>query len=150
MKRFIPITCLLALLGAATLALAPALTYAGQGTGPGCGYPPSWDDPAYILQGVPFAVSGNIVWAPDVGTASGGWVIDSEDGPVTVNGLGPAWYWESQGRNWPGVGDYLAVTGYTVKFNSQTSNVAMTAALEDGAEIQLRDPETGWPSWSGR
>jgi hypothetical protein len=117
----------------------------GAGSGTGTGVPVR--DCSYILAGAPFSYSGTI---SAVGYLNGGGVtLAMDSGSVTVYGLGPSWYWEREGFDWPQVGDALSATGYTVELDGVATNILMTATTMDGKTIQLRDPETACPRWVG-
>ncbi len=152
MKRLIALALaglmVLAMSGLPALAAGPGAGQgAGWGNGSGTGTGVPTQDCSYILGGVPFSYSGTVA---AVGYLNGGGltlVIDS--GSVTVYGLGPWWFWEQEGVDWPQVGDSLSVTGYTVELDGVATNILMTATTMDGKTIQLRDPETALPLWVG-
>lgn len=156
MKRVIA----LAIAGLMVLAFSglPALA-AGPGSGQGGGQGAGWGagsgagtgvpvrDCTFVLAGEPFSYSGTV---SAVGYLNGGGLtLAIDSGSVTLYGLGPWWYWEQQGVNWPQVGDTLSVTGYTVDLNGVATSILMTVTTMDGKTIQLRDTETGCPLWSG-
>jgi len=99
-----------------------------------------------ILDGEPFTYHGEVI---SVGYFGAGTVIKTEsDEQITLYGLGPLWFWESQGISRPEVGDVLEVSGYTVEYNEVQRNV-VTSITINGETIELRDPETGAPLWRG-
>ncbi len=117
----------------------------GPGDGTGSGVPTQ--DCSYILDGEPFSYSGTV---SAVGYLNGGGLtLATDSGSVTAYGLGPWWYWEQEGFDWPQVGDTLTVTGFTVELDGVSTNILMTVTTVDGKTLQLRDPETGWPLWVG-
>ncbi len=87
----------------------------------------------------------------------GGMVIAiDEESTVTVYGLGPWWYWDSEGVALPSVGDNVTVSTKDVVINGTTRSVAMSVTnntVKDSegkpVTIVLRDPETCYPNWSG-
>ena len=104
-----------------------------------------------ILAGTPYSYNGDVI---DVGTAScgargNGMTIATETVNITVDGLGPQYYWDSLEVARPTVGDFVEVTGFTVVYNGNTLNILMTVT-NDGQTVQLRDPVTGYPLWSKR
>ena len=98
-----------------------------------------------ILDGEPFIYNGEVV---SLGYFGQGTVISTEDGEVTLYGLGPLWYWDCKGISLPEVGDVIEVSGYTVEYNSVQRNV-VTSITIGGESMALRDPETGVPLWRG-
>lgn len=70
---------------------------------------------------------------------------------VTVYGIGPSRYWESQGVDRPVVGDTITVSGYIVDCSGVERYILTSVEIpvEDGDPIvvPLRDPETGKPLW---
>ena len=48
----------------------------------------------------------------------------------------------------PVVGDTVSVTGYTVDFNGELRNIAITVTIDETLVV-LRDAETGYPLWRG-
>ncbi len=142
----------LAVTGLMMLSLSglPALA-AGPEDAPGAGPPQAGQplhDQSYLLEGEPFAYSG-VVGAVNY-YRGGGLTLAVDSGTVTLYGLGPWWYWEQQGVNWPQVGDSLSVTGYAVDIGGSLTRVLMTVTTQDGKTIQLRDASTGWPLWMAR
>jgi hypothetical protein len=143
---------MLALGAAPVLAAGPG---SGQGAGPGAGWGAGSGagtgvpvrDCTFVLAGEPFSYSGTV---SAVGYLTGGGLtLAIDSGSVTLYGLGPWWYWEQQGVNWPQVGDTLSATGYTVDLNGVATNIMMTVTTMDGKTIQLRDPDNGCPLWAG-
>jgi hypothetical protein len=108
-----------------------------------------------ILNGIPFTFAGDVVsievsgcggFSFGYGSGGDGMVIATAEGNVTVDGLGPQFYWDSLGIARPTVGDYVEVTGYTVEYNGSTVNILMTVTI-NGQTVPLRDPETALPLW---
>jgi len=98
----------------------------------------------YILEGTPFELTGAVV-----SIALGmGMEIATADGNVIVYGIGPVRYWESVGVERPAVGDEVTVSGYSVDFNGELRNIAMSITV-DGTAVQLRDHDTALPLWRG-
>jgi len=99
-----------------------------------------------ILDGEPFTYHGEVI---SVGYFGAGTVIKTEsDEEIILYGLGPLWFWESQGISRPEVGDVLEVSGYTVEYNEVQRNVLISITIGDET-LELRDPETGAPLWRG-
>ncbi len=101
-----------------------------------------------ILSGTPFNYTGDIVsgGSSNCGLMGEGIVIATATGNVTVEGLGPWFFWDKAGIERPGVGDHVVVTGYTVNYNGSILNILMNVTI-DGQTIQLRDAQTGLPLW---
>ena len=98
-----------------------------------------------ILDGEPFTYTGEVV---SLGYFGKGTVISTDDGVVTLYGLGPLWYWDCKEIPPPEVGDVIEVSGYTVEYNSVKRNV-VTSITTGGEILELRDPEDGLPLWRG-
>jgi len=113
----------------------------GGGSGGGTGTP-------YICEyGEDATVSGVVasvnLWGMGMAVA-----IDEEN-TVTVYGMGPWWYWETQGVALPSVGDRVTVSIKHVLINQTERNVAMSLTNSTtGESISLRDAETCYPYWS--
>ena len=117
----------------------------GNGAGNGGGGNGSGTGPIHdILSGTPFTVTGDVVSI----VPGGGIVIATTDGNVTIYGIGPVRYWDSEDVVRPAVSDTITVTGYTVDYNGELRNIAVTITVGDDT-VQLRDPETGAPLWRG-
>jgi len=130
------------------LFLSTGLAFAGHGSGSGSGVSNgtcNGTGPIHdILSGVPFDITGDVV-----SLVSGqGLVIAETEGNVTIYGIGPFWYWDSEGVDRPVVGDTVRVIGYVVDYNGVERYIAMTVWIGE-AEIQLRDADTGLPLWRG-
>jgi hypothetical protein len=118
---------------------------AGNGYGNGPGNGSQAGDPSYILNGEPFVFSGAV---SAVGYLNGGGLtLATSNGTVAVYGIGPLWYWEREGFDWPQVGDSMGVAGFTVELDGVSTNILMSATTVNGKALQLRDPDTGWPLW---
>jgi hypothetical protein len=99
-----------------------------------------------ILDGEPFTYNGEVI---SVGYFGAGTVIKTEsDEEITLYGLGPLWFWDSQEISRPGVGDVIEVSGYAVEYNDMQRNLVTAITIGDET-IELRDPETGAPLWRG-
>jgi len=110
------------------------------GNGNGNGYGPIHN----IYDGIPFSFSGTVV---STGLSGSGLVVSTENGDITVTGLGPMRYWYSLGVQKPVVGDAVSGNGYTVDYNGFEQNV-LTDITVNGITVLLRD-ETGAPLWKG-
>jgi hypothetical protein len=98
-----------------------------------------------ILDGEPFTYTGEVVSLGYFGKET---VISTENGEVTLYGLGPLWYWDCKEIPRPEVGDVIEVSGYTVEYNSVQRNVVASVTI-GGEILELRDPETSVPLWRG-
>ncbi|MCP4716404.1 MAG: hypothetical protein GY868_14890 [Deltaproteobacteria bacterium] len=98
-----------------------------------------------ILDGTPFVYSGEVV---GVGFAGSGTVVETENGDVTIHGLGPLWFWECIGAFRPVAGDLIDVNGYTVDYNDNERTIAVSITI-DGQTVDLRDLDSGAPLWRG-
>lgn len=97
-----------------------------------------------ILDGTPFAVTGEVVSASERDTL----VLVTASGDVTICGTGPDRFWEEAGVDYPGVGETVTATGMIVDLNDTQRHIAFDMVIQDDS-IQLRDPETGLPLWRG-
>jgi len=126
--------------------LSAGLGMAGNGKGSGQGVGDGTGPIHNIFEGTPFTVTGDVVTA----VAGGGLELAPEDetANVIVYGIGSVRYWDSLGIDHPCVGDTLTVDGYTVDYNGEMRNIAVTITI-DGVTVELRDPDTGAPLWRG-
>ncbi|GEM_PF-4467182 len=85
-----------------------------------------------------------------VGYAWPGLIIQTDEGEeVVVYGIGPWWFWRSQGITRPRRGEEITVTVYELALkNGQTCLIAKEIETKQGT-LKLRDAETGLPLWSG-
>lgn len=95
-----------------------------------------------ILNGTPFAVTGEVVSASERDTI----LLATATGDVSICGTGPDRYWEESGVDYPSVGETVTVTGMIVDLNDTQRYIAFSMVIQDDS-IQLRDPETGLPLW---
>lgn len=77
-----------------------------------------------------------------------GLVVDTNNGPVTIYGIGPEWYWEANSVDRPEIGDSVTVVAHAVLFSDETRYVASSITIGSDT-LQLRDTETGCPLWRG-
>ncbi|HSB06553.1 MAG TPA: hypothetical protein VLK23_15325 [Thermodesulfobacteriota bacterium] len=77
-----------------------------------------------------------------------GLVVDTNNGPVTIYGIGPEGYWEANSLDRPEIGDLVKVVAYAVLFSDGTRYAASSITIESDT-LQLRDTETGCPLWRG-
>lgn len=105
---------------------------------------PLWDKPAGpepITSGTPFSYSGTVV---SVTLSEKGVnrcnniAIATDNGNVTLSGLGPEKYWETLGIALPVVGDTIEATGYTVDRNGTQVNMLATITV-NGNKVELLD-----------
>lgn len=115
----------------------------GQGAGGGTGI-------SLVCTGAPVTVVGMV---SDVSYTGSGMVLTTDDGDVTIYGIGPFHYWESQGVNRPEVGELVMVEGMEVDFSGTLKLVAMSMTINETTTIELReecvDGIGGWPLWRG-
>jgi hypothetical protein len=133
-KRAIMITAVaVAFLFVALSSIALAGRGPGDGTGPLCEI---IDDFEYVNVTV-------------VSVTRSCMVVTTQDGEVTICGLGPQWYWESLGLEKPEEEDVITVEGYTVATPyDETRNIATSITI-DGDSVTLRT-EDGYPTWRPR
>ena len=78
-----------------------------------------------------------------------GLVIDlTNNGQVTIYGIGPEGYWEANDMERPEIADSATVVAYAVPFSDETRYVASSITI-GSKTLQLRDTETGCPLWRG-
>ena len=88
----------------------------------------------------------------DVGTFDG-LKIDTGDGEIiTVYGLGPVSFWESEGVDRPVLKDQISVDVKKIVFSDSTFNKYILMSLtytdpDPDVNIKLRDESTGCPLW---
>jgi hypothetical protein len=146
MKKYLNIAAIVLLV----ILMGPGLGIAGNGKDAGNGRGNSGGNcigrgiAQHILEGTPVELTGTVVSI----TLGMGMEITTADGNVIVHGIGPVRYWESVGVERPAVGDEVAVSGYSVEFNGELRNIAMSITV-DGTTVQLRDPDTALPLWRG-
>lgn len=78
---------------------------------------------------------------------------------LTIYGLGPWWFWDNNGVNFPSIGDRVTVNARVIDISGTKTIIAMSITVyhdheegdttEDKATLQLRDPETCYPNWAG-
>ena len=116
----------------------------GQGIGGGTGI-------SLVCTGSAVTVTGMV---SDLSYFGSGMVVTTADGEdVTIYGIGPYRYWESQGVDRPEVGEAVMVTGMKIDLNGATRIVAMSITINETTTIELReecvDGIGGWPLWRG-
>jgi hypothetical protein len=119
------------------LFLSVGLGLAANGSGAGDGSGPIHD----IYAGTPFTYAGDVFEC-----LGDGMLISTANGNVTVFGIGPVRYWDSLEVIRPVAGDTVTVTGYTVDYNGDFRNIAVTVTIGDKT-VPLRDAVTGAPLW---
>ncbi len=80
--------------------------------------------------------------------AGGLTLLIADDDKVVLYGIGPVYYWERLGVDYPAITDILTAKGYTVNYNGIDRNVVTSIVIDDKT-VELRDPETGKPLWRG-
>jgi hypothetical protein len=98
-----------------------------------------------ILGGTLVTLTGTVI---SIGNQDGLVVDTTEQGVVTIYGIGPEWYWKKKGIDRPDIGDSVIVIAYTVTFSDGIRYVASSITIGDKT-IGLRDSETGCPLWRG-
>lgn len=125
-----------------------AFVAAGQtafGAGPGGPQYQALQQPATqnICTGSPETITGVVTgtWVPGVGLT-----IEGDNGPSTVFGLGPVWYWDANGVDRPEIGEIVTVVASEVIYAGKKVILSITTG---DATLQLRDPATCQPIWRG-
>ncbi len=97
-----------------------------------------------VLSGTPVTIAGTVI---GIGSHNG-LVLDTDNGQVTVYGIGPEWYWEKNEVERPDIGETVTLNAYEVLFSDGTRYVASSVTIGNDT-LNLRDPETGCPLWRG-
>lgn len=97
-----------------------------------------------FASGTPFSTEGTV---KEIGQFGRGAVIDTGTETVTVYGLGPIWYWESQGLSYPAVGENVKIDGMEITLSDGTTRKVATSVSIGGTTVTLRDAQTGYPAW---
>ena len=63
---------------------------------------------------------------------------------VTVDHMGPSWYWDEMGVTYPTIGDDLTIETY----EGANGYVGVSVILDEYNSINLRDPDTLKPLWT--
>lgn len=125
------------------ISLTVGLSFAGNGRGNGTGICDKTGDSVYnICEGEMFEYTGDAVSM----VRGQGILLATDESNITIYGIGPVRYWESQGVDRPVIGDTIKVNGYTVDYNGVVRNIA-TSVLVGDVTVELRDPETCAPQW---
>lgn len=125
------------------MSLSVGLSFAGNGHGNGTGICDQTGTPVYdICAGIEFEYTGGVVSI----LRGQGMVLATDEGNITIYGIGPVRYWESQGVERPAVAETIKVDGYTVDYNGVDRNIAVSIVVGDD-EVDLRDPDTCAPLW---
>jgi hypothetical protein len=100
-----------------------------------------------VLSGASETITGTVI---GIGNHDG-LVVDTNNGPVTIYGIGPEWYWEDKEVDRPEIGDVVKVVAYSLLFSDGTRYIASSITIGDDPidTLKLRDPETGCPLWRG-
>ena len=127
------------------ISLTVGLSFAGNGRGNGTGICDKTGDPVCdICAGTEFEYTGTVVSI----IRGQGMVLATDEGNVTIYGIGPIRYWASQGVERPVVGETIEVDGYTVDYNGVVRNIAISMVVRDNEgnnKVELRDPDTCAP-----
>lgn len=110
---------------------------AGDGSGP----------MTSIFDGTPITVSGIVSALPLINDR--GLKVDSEEGIVTVYGIGSPAIWERLGYIPLEVGEEVSIDAYEVTFSDGSSKLIAVTVTSGDQTVTLRDPESGKPVWRG-
>ncbi len=125
------------------MSLTFGLSFAGNGHGNGTGICDQTGTPVYdICAGIEFEYTGGVVSI----LRGQGMVLATDEGNITIYGIGPIRYWASQGVERPAVAETIKVDGCTVDYNGVDRNIAVSIVVGDD-EVELRDPDTCAPLW---
>ncbi len=116
----------------------------GNGGGGGGGYGQGPGNCTPIIDGVPFTFNGTVV---SIGIYGDGMVVATDNGELTVTGLGPNHYWYNLNLTKPVIGDQVSGNGFTVDYSGTVRNVLTDITL-NGTQVNLRDAD-GLPLWRG-
>jgi hypothetical protein len=125
--------------------LVSMTAYAGNGKGHFKKGPGETLTCANVLSGTLEALTGTVM---AIGNHDGLIVDTTEKGKVTIDGIGPEWYWEANEADRPDVGDSVAVSAYAVLFSDGIHYIASSITI-GGETLLLRDSKTGCPLWRG-
>ncbi|MDL1969547.1 MAG: hypothetical protein LWW94_01000 [Candidatus Desulfofervidaceae bacterium] len=90
-------------------------------------------------------ISGTVV-----GYALPGLIVKADNGKqIVVYGIGPWWFWRSQGIPRPRRGENVTIEAYEITLKNGNTCFVAARIITDKATIQLRDNETGLPLWCG-
>ena len=94
--------------------------------------------------------SGEVVNVPQLGIKTmNGFQLQTEEGEVTIYGLGPLKIWENANVERPVVGDNITVEAFKIVTDNNTiRNIAIKITDSDGNSLDLRDILTGMPLWA--
>ena len=123
--------------------LTVGLSFAGNGCGNGTGICNKTGDPICdICAGTEFEYTGTVVSI----IRGQGMVLATDEGNITIYGIGPIRYWTSLSMDRPVIGDSITVNGYTVDYNGIVRNIALSILVGDDT-VELRNSETCVPLW---
>ncbi len=94
--------------------------------------------------------SGEVINVPQIGIKTmNGFQLKTEEGEVTIYGLGPLKIWENADVERPVVGDNITVEAFKIVTDNNTvRNIAIKVTDSDGNTLDLRDVITGLPLWA--
>ena len=125
------------------ISLFVGLSFASNGRGNGTGICNNTRTPVYdISAGSEFQYTGDVVSI----VRGQGMVLATDEGNITIYGIGPIRYWAFQGVERPVVGETIEVNGYTVDYNGVVRNIATSVVVGDD-KVELRDSDTCMPLW---
>ena len=124
------------------LFLSAGLGLAGNGKGPGDGTGP--DPLHFVIEDSDFTITGQVsALAPGEGL-----IIATDSESITIYGIGPVKYWDSQDVVRPAVGDSVTVDAYQVDYNGEIRNIATSITVGNDT-VELRESD-GLPLWRGQ
>lgn len=97
-----------------------------------------------IAEGEPVVISGTVF---ETVAAGAGLSVDTGTEIVTVYGIGPVWYWDSQGVARPEDGEPIQIDALRLVYSDGTERLIAVTILVDGETIALRDPVDGKTLW---
>jgi hypothetical protein len=94
--------------------------------------------------------SGEVVQVPQIGVKSmNGFKINTDEGEITIYGLGPKFVWDNATIDRPVEGDNITVEAFKIVLDNDTvRNVAISITDDEGNSLKLRDENTGLPLWA--
>jgi hypothetical protein len=96
-----------------------------------------------IVNGEKITISGTVYEAPYAGQ---GLTMDTDQGLITIYGIGPQWYWDLMGTDKPDVGETVEIDAVKVTFSDGTEKIIAISVTIGDDVVQLRD-ENGKPLW---
>jgi hypothetical protein len=93
---------------------------------------------------------GTVTSVPQIGVKSmNGFKLSTNEGEVTIYGLGPAKLWENAEVDRPIEGDNITVEAFKISLDDGSiRNIAIKITDSDGNTLELRNTDTGMPFWA--